>query len=83
MEPIRIKKEEMISLFFFLYYISGPAAKKDICTDENPILVSTPGSDSFGFSFTGNSGMSGFRSDTAQGDFARNLDLGIRRRGLT
>ena len=82
MEPIRIKKEEMISLFFFLYYISGPAAKKDICTDENPILVSTSGSENFGFSFTRNSWIQDFGSSAAQGGFTRTLDFGVQRWGL-
>ena len=50
----------MIKSLLFLYYISGAAIKKDICTDENPILVGASGSENFGFSFTRNSGMSGF-----------------------
>ena len=69
----------MIKSLLFLYYISGAAIKKDICTDENPILVNASGSESFGFSFTWNSGMSGFGSGAAQGGFTRILDLGIRR----
>ena len=69
----------MIKSLLFLYYISGPAAENDICTDENPILVNASGSESFGFSFTGNSGMSGFGSGAAQGDFTRTMDLGIQR----
>ena len=73
----------MIKSLLFLYYISGPAAKKDICTDENPILVDTSGSWSFGFSFTGNSGMSGFGSGALQSDFTRTMDLGMQRRGLS
>ena len=73
----------MIKSLLFLYRISGPAAKKNICTDENPILVGASGSENFGFSFTGNSGMSGFRSGAAQGDFTRIPDLGIQRCGLS
>ena len=69
----------MIKSLLFLYHISGVAAKKNICTDENPILASASGSDSFGFSFTGNSWMSGFGSSAAQGGFTRTQDLGIRR----
>ena len=68
----------MIKSLLFLYHISGATTKKDICTDENPILVSTSGSENFGFSFTGNSWMSGFRSGAAHGDFTRIQDLGIR-----
>ena len=45
--------------------------------------MNASGSDSFGFSFTWNSGMSGFGSGAAQGDFTRNLDLGIRHLGLS
>ena len=41
------------------------------------------GSESFGFSFTGNSGMPGFGSGAAHGDFTRIPDLGIRRCGLS
>ena len=59
------------------------AAENDICTDENPILVNTSGSESFGFSFTRNSGMSGLGSGAAQGDFTRTMDLRIQRWGLT
>ena len=39
------------------------------------------GSESFGFSFTGNSGMSGFGSGAAFGGFTRTMDLGIQRWG--
>ena len=54
----KIRRDNKVSSFFI--YISGAAAKKNIYTDENPILVNMSGSDSFGFSCTGNSGMSGF-----------------------
>ena len=67
----------------FLYSISGAASIKDMCTDEIQFLVGASGSESFGFSFTGNSGMSGFGSGAAQGDFTRTLDLGIQRWGLS
>ena len=72
----------MIKSLLFLYYISGVAAKKDICIDEIQLLVNTSGSENFGFSFTGNSGMSGFGSGAVWGSFTRILDLGIRRLGL-
>ena len=55
----------------------------DICTDENPILVNASGSENFGFSFTGNSGMPGFGSGAVQGGFTRNLDPGIQRWGMS
>ena len=71
----------MIKSLLFLYYISGAVAEKDICTDELQFLVNASGSESFGFSFTWNSGMSGFGSGAAFGDFTRIQDLGIRRRG--
>ena len=67
----------MIKSLLFLYHISGATAENDICTDENPILVSVSGSKDFGFSFTRNSGMSGFGSGAAQGGFTRIQDLGI------
>ena len=71
----------MIKSLLFLYNISGAAYKNDLVMDtvidENPILVNASGSDSFGFSFTSNSWMSGFGSGAVQGDFTRNLDLGM------
>ena len=42
-------------------------------------LVNASGSENFGFSFTGNSWMSGFGSGAAFGDFTRIQELGIRR----
>ena len=63
--------------------MSGAASIKDMCTDEIQFLVNASGSGSFGFSFTRNSGMSGFGSGAAYSGFTRNLDLGIRRRGLS
>ena len=45
--------------------------------------MNASGSESFGFSFTRNSGMSGFGSGAAQGDFTRTSDLGIQRYGLS
>ena len=45
--------------------------------------MNASGSDSFGFSFTRNSGMSGFGSGAVHGGFTRNLDLGIQRCGLS
>ena len=49
----------------------------DIRTDEIQFLVNTSELENFGFSFTRNSGMSGFGSGAAFGGFTRNLDLGI------
>ena len=73
----------MIRSLLFLYYISGAVAEKDICTDELQFLVNASGSESFGFSFTRNSGMSGFGSGAVQGSFTRIQDLGIWRWGLS
>ena len=81
----KIRRDDKVSSFFYVIYLEPLARKNfktDICVDENPILVSTSGSENFGFSFTGNSGMPGFGSGAARGDFTRNLDLGIRRWGL-
>ena len=39
--------------------------------------MNASGSENFGFSFTRNSGMSGFGSGAAFGDFTRTMDLGI------
>ena len=67
----------MIKSLLFLYSISGAAAIKDICIYEIQFLVGASGSENFGFSFTGNSRISGFGSGAAFGDFTRILDLGI------
>lgn len=73
----------MMKSLLFLYYISGAAAIKDsvmdIRADENPILVNASGSEDSGFSFTGNSWMSGFGSGAALGGFTRTLDIGMQR----
>ena len=63
----KIRRDDKSLLF--LYHISGVAAIKDLVMNtviaENPILVDASGSESFGFSFTRNSGMSGFGSGAA------------------
>ena len=78
----KIRRDNKVSSFF-IYYISWADAKKDLVMDtvidENPILVNALGSDSFGFSCTRNSWMSGFGSGAAQGDFTRTLDLRMQR----
>ena len=45
--------------------------------------MNTSGSDNFGFSFTRNSWKQDFGSSALQGDFTRNLDLGVQRWGLS
>ena len=54
----------MIKSLLFLFYIFGAVIKKDICIYEIQFLVGASGSESFGFGFTGNSGMSGLGSGT-------------------
>ena len=49
----------------------------DTVVDEIQFLASTSGSDSFGFSFTRDSGIQDFGSSTLQGSFTRTSDLGV------